>query len=98
VRKQAYYNITGDVFLNNNYVFDTARNTVIDSGQFNYALQKTELRSLPPLLSIGTTLIIAPPGDADKFWAQVPGASRWDRADGYYTFVSPLHSNLEPHS
>ncbi|GAA5846912.1 hypothetical protein JCM5353_006015 [Sporobolomyces roseus] len=65
VRKQAYYNITGDVFLNNNYVFDTARNTVIDSG---------------------TTLIIAPPGDADKFWAQVPGASRWDRADGYYTF------------
>ncbi|GAA5896408.1 uncharacterized protein JCM6883_006893 [Sporobolomyces salmoneus] len=65
VRKQAYYNITGDAFLDNNYVFPTPLNTIIDSG---------------------TTLIIAPPGDADRFWSQVPGASRWDQAEGYYTF------------
>ncbi|GAA5950932.1 hypothetical protein JCM3765_004632 [Sporobolomyces pararoseus] len=65
VRKQAYYNITGDAFLNNNYVFEQPLNTIIDSG---------------------TTLIIAPPGDADKFWSQVPGASRWDQAEGYYIF------------
>ncbi|GAA5940272.1 uncharacterized protein JCM15063_002585 [Sporobolomyces koalae] len=65
VRKQAYYNITGDVFLSNNNAFESSRNTIIDSG---------------------TTLIIAPPEDADRFWSQVPGASRWDRAEGYYTF------------
>ncbi|CEQ38877.1 SPOSA6832_00367, partial [Sporobolomyces salmonicolor] len=65
VQKQAYYNITGQVYLGGNAVFNDPRSTIIDSG---------------------TTLIIAPPGDADAFWAQVPGATKWDQSDGYYIY------------
>lgn len=50
-----------------------------------------------PRVDTGTTLIIAPPGDAEKFWSQVPGASRWDQAEGYYTFVRPRSSQFLPH-
>jgi hypothetical protein len=91
VRKQAYYNITGDAFLSNNYVFDSPRNTIIDSGKVDPPLASQFNRLLTSIYHdgfSGSTLIIAPPGDADKFWSQVPGASRWDQAEGYYTFAS----------
>lgn len=37
----------------------------------------------------GTTVIIAPPDDAERFWSRVPGASRYPYATGYWQY--PCH-------
>lgn len=38
------------------------------------------------IVDTGTTIIIAPPRDADAFWNQVPGSGRYPPAPSYYTF------------
>lgn len=38
------------------------------------------------IVDTGTTIIIAPPKDADAFWSQVPGSGRYEPAPAYYTY------------
>lgn len=38
------------------------------------------------VIDTGTTIIIAPPRDAEAFWSQVPGSARYDPAPAYWTY------------
>lgn len=49
--------------------------------------EKVQYRRGPNcVIDTGTTVIIAPPKDAEAFWAQVPGSAPYPPAPAYYTY------------
>ena len=45
----------------------------------------------------GTTVIVAPSGEAKAFWRSVPGAAPYSAAAGYWTFPCKSPPSVGPH-